>query len=191
MFLAHREITPKRLGRTLSIDPRSRRVAWAYFQDGVLSDYRIKTIRDQEPSVRVSRLTIPYLIELLDQFSPHALLVPRINGAGIRRRSPHVAKTIRAVVQEAVRRGIAVHVLSCDTVRKSFRPANGKPARNGQDIREAILEQFPELTVIVPKPRLKIWEPEQYFTPLFNAVAMYLAWRMQPAPMDARRRRLS
>jgi len=177
--VAHRIITAKRFGRTLSIDPRTRRVAWAYFQDGELSDCQIKSIRDQEPSVRVSRLTIPYLIALLDKCSPHALLVPRISGAGTRRRSAHVAKTIRGVAREALQRGIAVHVLSNDTVKKSFRQPDGTPARNERDIHLSILDRFPELTVMVPRPRLKIWEPEQYFTPLFNAVAMYLAWHHQ------------
>ncbi|MDO8496161.1 MAG: hypothetical protein Q7S43_01770 [bacterium] len=124
-------------------------------------------------------MTLPYLIELLDDLSPHALLVPRISGAGTRRRSAHVAKTIRVIVREAVSRGIAVHVVSNDTVRRSFSQPDGTPARNLQDIHDSILDRFPELTVMVPQPRLKIWEPERYFTPLFNAVAMYLAWHDQ------------
>jgi hypothetical protein len=90
-----------------------------------------------------------------------------------------VARVIRTIVREAVYRGIAVHVISRDTVRKSFRQVNGEPARNRQHIDWSVLEFFPELTVIVPKPRVKIWQPEQYFTPLFNAVAMYLAWERQ------------
>jgi hypothetical protein len=129
-------------------------------------------------------LTIPYLIELLDQFSPHALLVPMVKGAGTRRRSANVAKAIRGVVREAVRRGIAVHVVSNDTVKTSFVQPNGTPARNRQDIHDSILEEFPELTVMVPRPRLKIWESEQYFTPLFNAIAMYLAWQSQLSRPD-------
>lgn len=144
-----------------------------------MRDCRIKPIRDEKHSVRVTTLTLPYLIELLDDFSPHALLVPRISGDGTRRRSALVAKTIRAVVREAVRRGIAVHVVSSDSIRTTFRQPDGTPALNRQQIHDAILEEFPELTVMVPPPRLKIWEPEQYFTPLFTAVAMYLAWRHQ------------
>jgi hypothetical protein len=175
--LACREIAPNRLGRVLSIDPRTERIAWAFFQDGELSDCRIKTFRDEKPSVRVATFTLPYLIELLDDLSPHALLVPRIKGAGTRRRSPQVAKAIRGVVGEAVRRGIAVHVMSNDTVKRSFKQPNGAPARNLKDIHDAILNRFPELTVMVPRPRLKIFESERYFTPLFNAVAMYLAWQ--------------
>jgi hypothetical protein len=95
-----------------------------------------------------------------------------------------VGKVIRAVVREAVRRGIAVHVVSNDTVKSSFTQPNGAPARNLQDIHDSILDQFPELTVMVPRPRLKIWEPEQYFTPLFNAIAMYLAWQGQLSGLD-------
>jgi hypothetical protein len=75
-------------------------------------------------------------------------------------------------------------VVSNDTVRKSFSQLNGAAARNQQDIHKAILERFPELTVMVPKARLKIWEPEQYFTPLFNTVAMYLSWQGQLSADD-------
>jgi hypothetical protein len=182
--LAHREITPLRLGRTLSIDPRSRRLAWAYFKDGDLDDCGIKTCRDGAPAVRVTRLAIPYLIDLFDHFSPHALLVPKISGDRNRPRSPQVARVIRSVVREAVKRGIAVHVVSGDTVKESFSQPNGEPARNKEDIHSAILDRFPELTVMVPRARAKIWESEQYFTPLFNAVAMYLAWSYQLSNVD-------
>jgi len=108
--------------------------------------------------------------------SPHALLVPRISGGGTRRRSAHVARTIRTVVQEAIRRGIAVHVVSHDEVKRTFSQVDGSPARNVQAIHDAILERFPELTVMAPKPRVRIWDSEQYFTPMFNAIAMYVAW---------------
>ena len=185
--MASKEIAPQRLGRVLSIEPRTERIGWAFFQDGELSDCRIKTIRAEKPSVRVTTLTLPYLVELLDDFCPHALLVPRIKGAGTRRRSPQVAKAIRGVVGEAVRRGIAVHVVSNDILKKSFRQPNGAPARNLQDIHDAVLDQFPELTVMVPRPRLKIYESERYFTPLFNAVAMYLAWQNEPSPTAKRK----
>ena len=40
--------------------------------------------------------------------------------------------------------------------------------------------------MMVPKPRQKIWEPEQYFTPLFNTIAMYLAWEFRLSPLDSR-----
>lgn len=175
--LAHREIQPKRLGRILSVDPRSRRVAWAYFRDGNLQECRVRTFRDQKASVRGKHQIVPYVAELLDQCSPHALLVPKISSAGTRRRSPQVARTIRIIVREAVGRGIAVHVVGADAVRNAFRQPDGTPAKNRQQIHMAILKQFPELTLMVPEPRLKIWEPEQYFTPLFSTVAMYLAWQ--------------
>ena len=77
-----------------------------------------------------------------------------------------------------------MHVVSNDTIKRSFRRADGTPAKNAKDIHNAILDRFPELTVMVPKPRLRIWDPEQYFTPLFNAVAMYLAWHDQLSAAD-------
>jgi len=77
-------------------------------------------------------------------------------------------------------------VLSADTVKRAFRKSDATPARNKRDIHDAILEQFPELTMMVPTPRAKIYEPEEYFTPMFNTIAMYLAWEASPSPMDKR-----
>jgi hypothetical protein len=116
------------------------------------------------------------MIELFDHFSPHALLVPAVAGGGIRRRGILATRTIRTIVGEAVRRGIAVHVVGADSVKLAVGECRGQPVQNKNDIYREVLEHFPELTAAVPRPRTNIWQPESYQTPLFNAVAMYLAW---------------
>jgi hypothetical protein len=159
-------------------------LAWAYFKEGDLRDCHIKTCRGYGPTGRVKRLAVPYLVELLDHFSPHALLVPRVAGDGGRSRSPRVAQMIRGTVREAVKRGIAVHVVSSSAIQLAFCQAGMEAPTKKDEIHNAILDRFPELTTMVPKARLKIWEPEDYFTPLFNAVAMYVAWDNQLVRME-------
>lgn len=167
----------KRLGRVLSVDPRSRRIAYAYFHDGVLKDCRLRNIRRDTPSVRVRLQIIPYLVELLDECDPHALLIPDVRSAGARRRGSHATRAIKALAREALGRGIAVHVVRSDDVKKSFRQADGSPVKNRDEIHALVVERFPELKTLVPRPRGNVWEPERHNTPLFNAVAMYLAWQ--------------
>ena len=171
------------LGRVLAVDPRSRRAAWSYFKDGQLEDCQVRTFRRESVSARVERDIVPYLGDLLDLHAPHALLIPRIAGAGSRRRSKHSAAAIRGVVRAALERGIAVHVVGTDTVKDALSQLNASPIRNNQEINELVLGHFPELTMMVPAPREKIWQPEQYFAPLFNTVAMYLAWEHRLSPI--------
>jgi len=166
-----------RLGRVLSVDPRSGRVAWAYFKDSRLLDYRIRNFRERALSRRVDGFILPYLIGLLDRFAPHALIMPKTRGGGARTRSAHVQRVLRILAREALARGIAVHVVSSDTVKNSLTGPTGAPIGNVQDTAAAVLQRFPELTLIMPRPREKIWQPESYSMPLFQAVAMYLAWR--------------
>jgi short-subunit dehydrogenase len=114
-------------------------------------------------------------------------LVPETRPVGARRRSPHVAEAIEAIVAEAHRRGIAVHVLNGEQVKTALNDSEDK-AKNKQDIQHRVVERFPEMLTMIPRPRRKAWEPEQYYEPLFNTVAMFLAWRQMPSPMEMRKR---
>lgn len=172
----------KRLGRILSVDPRIERVAFAFFKDSGLSDCGVKTFREEDLSSRAKRLIIPFLVQALDKFNPHAILIPETKPIGARRRSQYATGAIKALMREALKRGIAVHVINSETVKNSFKQSNGDPAKNKEHIHKSIVERFPELTVMMPRPRLGVFEPERYYTPLFNAVAMYIAWQDQQLP---------
>lgn len=176
-----------RLGRTLSIDLRSRRVAWTLFRDSTILDQHIKTVRNTNLVVRMEHETAPYLMALLEELAPHALLVPETEPAGARRRSVHSARCIERLVAEAHLRGVAVHVVDNRAVKAAFTDCFGNEAKNKRDIHERIIEEFPEMQLVLPKPRAKLWDSEEYFEPLFHTVAMFLAWRQQPSPMDRRR----
>jgi Holliday junction resolvasome RuvABC endonuclease subunit len=157
----------------LTIDPRIRRIGFALFDAAMLEDSGVKNVRSLTPAERVKRLLIPALIGMLDHFEPEVLIVPDAR-AGKVRRSKHVRQMIQAVVQEARERAITVHAITDAKVKKAFsRPKNRRP--NKQKINHLLVEWFPELQASLPKAR-KLWESEQYFTPLFDAIARYCAW---------------
>lgn len=181
------ENTSKRFGRVVSFALHAKIGAFAYFKDGVLLETDTLSVRLGKPSTRVRRITLPFLIHQLDRFQVHAVLVPETRPKGSRRRGSEAAKAITAVTREALARGCAVHVLSTKDVKDELRLPNGKPARNLADVNRAVLERFPEMVTRLPRPRLKPWDPERYSTPLFGAVARYVAWERQLSPMDKRR----
>ena len=93
---------------------------------------------------KLRRFAIPEAIALLNDFDPHAILVPHVGGTGAPPRSAGVAKATAAVVRAALARKMGVHVLSKKTVKTFVRPLEQGPARNTQDINEAVALRFPE-----------------------------------------------
>ena len=169
--------------RTLTIDPRIRRIGFASFDAALLEDWGVRNIRSQTPAVRVRRLLIPSLIRMLDRFEPAVLLIPDVRPGAVRR-SQHVCETIQAVVREALRRGIVVHSITDAQVKKAFQRPNGR-GPNKQKINHLLVEWFPELQASLPEAR-RLWESERYFTPLFDAIARYCAWQGVPEIGDSR-----
>lgn len=159
----------------MAIDPRIRRVGFAYCGGNQLLESGIKNIRNETPKVRVRRLLIPLLVKMLDKFAPDVLLIPDVSREGVRR-SRHIVEAIRTTVQEASNRGIGVYFLTDEQVKSTLKDVSGNPVRNRHEIHQAIVERFPELSVYMPRVR-QIWDSEPYFTPMFHAVAMYCAWR--------------
>jgi hypothetical protein len=176
----------RQLGRILSVDPRIDRVAYAYINNGRLTECGLTAFRQMRPTARARATIIPHLIEILHRCGPHALLVPDERPAGARRRGPVVGVIIRAVVREATRCGIAVHTIGTHQVKRSLTPETGEPIKNKDDIHRLVVARFPELAGMFPRPRQKVYDPEQYFTPLLNAGAMYMAFELMPSPNELR-----
>jgi hypothetical protein len=151
-------------------------------------DWYTRTFRLAGQSGRIQRLIVPYVTELLDRLSPHAVLVPETEPIGARSRSPNAAMIVKAVVNEALNRGIAVHVVSADVIQTALAWPDGMEAGGKDVIHQEVIRCYPELQTAMPRPRRRLYDPEQYFEPLFHAVAMYLAWRRQPSPMEKRGR---
>jgi hypothetical protein len=180
----------RRLGRVLAVDPRTGRAAYAFFHDNVLVDWRLRNYwRTKGLRRRVDEAIVPDLLAVIDQVNPHAVLVPQSRGDGVRSRSPHGAKIIRAVVKEAMQRGIAVHVISPKTIRAYLTKSTGEAVTCSRDAHLEILRHYPELAIVAPgRPRQKAWESERYVAPLYHAVAMFMAWRRMPTPNERRPR---
>ena len=168
------EAIPNDTQGVLTLDPHVRRVGYGYVKQDRLLDWGVKNVSSRTPSVPIDRSVMPLLVGLLDRFSPAVVLVPSVQ---VRRwrRSSLVKSAIDALTVEAVQRGIAVYAFADADVKRRIGQASGMPMPNKDAINAVIVRRFPELAAAVPKAR-RLWDPERYYTPLFNAVAMYLAW---------------
>ena len=160
--------------RTLAIDPRIRRVGYAYFEGASLLDWGVKNVQADVPSVRVRRRLVPMIAEMLDSYEPTALIVPDVRQGRVRR-SRQVQLTVRAVIREATNRRIQVFPVTSKRVQTAFRSVCDEPRPNKEAINRQIVHWFPELQPSLPKAR-RLWESERHFTPLFDAIAMFCAW---------------
>ena len=167
-----------RAARTLAIDPHIRRIGFAYFEAAILLDWGVKNVRNGDLATRSGRVLVPYLVRMLDEFEPEVLLVPDVRPGGTRRSAP-VLETVEAVVREAHRRGLVVHALTDGDVTATFRPVV-KGRTKKRSVNDVIVKWFPELKPMLPRER-RLWDPEQYFTAMFHAIALYCAWQGLPA----------
>lgn len=175
-----------RTGRTLAIDPRIRRIGFAYFEAAILCDWGVKTARAELPTTRVRRQLIPIVVKMLDRYQPTALLVPDVRKGAVRR-SQNVRDVVAGVVQEATNRDIAVFFVAEKQVRSAFTDVARGTRLNKQQINRSIVRWFPELRPWLPRDR-RLWEPEPYAVPLFTAVAQWCAWQGVPKTDGDRRR---
>jgi Holliday junction resolvasome RuvABC endonuclease subunit len=162
--------------RVLAVDPHIDRIGYAYFDGARLADWGMTTTRHALPAVRVRRYLIPSMRALLDRFGPQVLIVPKVGGRGWVRRSRHVVAALGVVTAQAHDADVAVYAFTNREVKRVFSDRHGQPARNKTVINRLIVERYPELTTSMPKAR-RPWDPERYYTPLFNAVSLYWAWR--------------
>lgn len=162
----------------MTIDPRVRRIGFAVFEAAILHDWGVRNVRSDVPASRVRRLLIPILVTMLDRHEPTVLLVPDVRSGAVRR-SPYARETVNGIVREALDRGIVVCALTDGQVKAAFQQATGHKRPNKPQINAVIADWFRDLRPFVPKAR-RLWEPEGYFEPLFQAVAQYCAWQGVP-----------
>lgn len=160
--------------RSLSIDPRIRRIGTAYYEGAILADWAIRNIRQDPPDVRVRRRLIPAAIRILDRYEPTTLILPDIGPEGVRR-SANVREILRAVGREAARRGIDVVAINDRQVKEVFENARPGAGRNKRARNEVILEWFPTLEPQRPRAR-RTWDSEPHAEPLFDAIGRWCAW---------------
>ncbi len=130
---------------------------------------------------------MPYVVFLLDYYDPHSVIFPETGPGALRERSETAGRIFQALRREVAKRGGRVHTISHADIKRWLLTPDGASPRNQREINREVLRRYPELAAVVPRPRSKPWHEEQYFTSLFNAVAMYMAFERMPSHNERHR----
>lgn len=158
----------------IAIEPRTKRFGFACMQAGELLDWGLQVIRVKSRSEHVIAARVAGLLE---KYSPDVVVLPLV-GVGGDYRGQRVIALVEAISREAARRGIAVQRLAAQTVQDRFAKRYGSRLRNKTELRLLVTSQFPELQAYALRTR-RTWDSEQHYAPLFAAVAMAIAWRLE------------
>ena len=155
--------------RIISLNPSFRHLAFASFEGEALVDWGIKSV----PIVGGQRDTaqlLDTLQDLIERSEPTVVVLP----AGDDRRKQAQLRLIIGI--KVFLHGLADSVVTCSAgaVNEYFRTlTGGRPTKHR--IMTAIGDLFPELRRLVPKPR-RLWESQDYWLPMFDAVARAVTW---------------
>ncbi len=151
--------------RAIAIDPTSRGFAYAVLEGPAqLIDWSVSE------GARASNVWVMgHVAELITHYQPDLLILESSAKQGSRRR-PRVQKLLEELRSLAAQHGIAVAAVAQRQVKQMFAAAE---AKNKEQIADAILEIFPELTASRPPVR-KTWMSEDPRMAIFDAVAFAL-----------------
>jgi hypothetical protein len=168
--------------RILSLDLTSGRLGFAYFEGMDLIDWGIKGTPKGSHSEQRSIETLESIQDLIKNFEPDVLLMPEIS-----KRRSEVSKKALIKAARIVASSIPLDVIaySWTEVRKIFRVWTEPNRPTKQRIMGVVSDLFPELRPIRPKPR-RMWEPQDYWLPMFDAVARAVAWIDKTEPDSIR-----
>jgi GNAT superfamily N-acetyltransferase len=155
---------PGRINRVLAIAPTSRGFGYAVLElaDDRLIDSGLRQVVPAEMEQRA----LPKVAELIEYFSPHAVIVEDTRHPRCRRRGRGRA-LIGGIIEVAETMHVAVGRVPAIRVREHYRNLG---ARNKSAIAALIAERFPELRPVLPPPR-KIWmSPNERMT-IFDSIA--------------------
>jgi hypothetical protein len=161
-------VAKRQTRHTITILPRSQQIGYAYFENDKLMEAGVKTLQPEPRSQRTQR-AVRICVELLDEFGPDLVILPKL-GPETRRSRPHVRAVIAATAKEAYRR--------TDVVTLSRRQVLGglRINRGGKHaVHDVVRSLYPDVGAAIPARR--IWESERYAATRFDAVALYAAWR--------------
>ena len=157
-------------GRILAIAIRSQRFGFAVIEGpnwlldwGVVSYPRNKRVRVAAARKRVA--------SLLTQFVPSVVVVGKSHLLNVRNTSG-VRSTLKSIRRETSLRFIPLHVMQQADVRNTFRDFH---AKSKDEVAVVLARMFPELLWKVP-PKRKIWQSEHPRMPVFDAVALGVAY---------------
>jgi hypothetical protein len=154
------------MNTTLGIQIDSRQLGYAVFEGGALIDWGIKDLR-----LRKKRMTagtaLPLFGKLIDQYQPDVVVLPT------RTRNPNSARSrfLEAIKLELARSTYKPVIYGRREIREALGPLIKAKSPSKYPIMKALVGWFPELQGVLPKPRRR-WDPEPYWTPVFDAVSL-------------------
>jgi hypothetical protein len=144
----------------VGIDPTHRGLAFVFFEQGRLLDWG--TWRDDENELAL-------LDRVLDGCAADVLVLEDPTAPGCLRR-PRVAQLLRNLEHHALRRGRTVIKVAREDVRQDWK-AQGVKSKHA--VATAIAERFPDLAMILPRPR-KVYRSEDPRIQIFDAASLVL-----------------
>lgn len=158
---------PREELRALAIAPTCRGLGFVVMEGSTrLVDWGVRSART-EKQLRASN----HLAQLITTYQPDYLVVERVHSTGSRR-CERIKKLLSRLVLLGAEMGVRVRRVSKSEVKEAFAP-HGAETKN--QIALEIGRQFPELAPKVP-PYRKPWMSEDYQMPVFDAVAMAVAF---------------
>jgi hypothetical protein len=152
--------------RILAIDLRGRSFGFAVFEGpSRMLDWGVRSFRHGVNAVKIP--ASEKIATLMDDFSPHAVVLRNCERDGNKRRR----EMRTAILGAAAKRGIPARLLPRRAVKNAFDGAN----RNKYVIAAALAARFPELIPKLPTAH-KIWMGEEYGLSVFDAAALAVAY---------------
>jgi hypothetical protein len=155
----------------LALQPHNREIGFAVFEDNKLVDWGLKAFLRVSVFNRTDEMMVDSFRKLARKHRPDVVVLPPPTALSETFRS-HFVRTVR---QESFRRSQEIADFSLDAISECFGSLSRLNRVNKEIIRKAIVKWFPELEASLPKRR-RLWERQDYWAPMFDAVALAITW---------------
>lgn len=158
--------------RILSVTPGTRHVGYAYFEGNELIEWGVRENNKGSIKDRVGYQGKSIVSDLVKRYEPTVVVLPRPDAGSKKANQQRFIETLKVLFTSGA---TVVRYCSAREVRTSFLAFDPsvKPTKHAIMVRIGRL--FPELEPVVPAPR-RPWDPQDYWTPMFDAVARAVAW---------------
>ncbi len=158
--------------KILSLCPNSRQIGYAFFEGEKLIEWGVKGNTSGPIPERIVMRGMRIILELVNRFEPELIILPSFEEE-IRRASSRKFTRAAAAVLSTTKAQVVFQLprQSMDFFASQMDVRKAKKHQVMVDL--AML--FPELQPSVPRPR-RPWDPQNYWTPMFDAVAQGYCW---------------
>ena len=169
-------IHPMKPQRILSLSPGARQIGYAYFEGDSLIDWGIRGNAFGTLPDRIMHRGLDLVLELVRKSDPDIVILP-----DTKTDTRRVTRNRFIAALESVLASDSLSVITCSSVDVKIFFSKLTPPRKPtkQAIMTSLAVKFPELRPIIPRPR-RPWEPQDYWLPLFDAIARAVAWLQIP-----------